>query len=151
MNALSPARSPAKSVPLVPAKADPVLCALDSRLRGNDGALLRGRGGSLKWKHCPHVNLVDSCNENLPTFAIHQICACSLLSSLAGVGRRQKRLQAQVVGEGWGPSASRAVLCYLPPCIFPVINKDASKNCSMHPLVVEGSAGGSLHVFVYGA
>src|SRR6516164_8673042 len=129
MNALSPTRSPRE------------IC---SACAGMSGVLLRGRGGALKWKHCPHVNLVDSCNENLPTFAIHQICACSLLSSLAGVGRRQKRLQAQVVGEGWGPSASRAVLCYLPPCIFPVINKDASKICSMHPLVVEGSAGGSL-------
>src|SRR5437667_7992186 len=53
-------------------------------------------------------------------------------------------------GRGRGPSAGRAVLCYLSPCIFPVINRSASKNCSMHPLVVEGGAGGSLHVFVYG-
>src|SRR5262245_3963247 len=37
------------------------------------------RGVSFKFRHAPQANLLDSCNENLPAFGIHQICACSTL------------------------------------------------------------------------
>jgi hypothetical protein len=90
MNTLSPARSPAKSVPLVPAKAGTQSFARwIPAFAGMSGVLLRGRGGSFKWRHCPHANLVDSCNENLPTFGIHQICACRF-GARNGAGRARR-------------------------------------------------------------
>src|SRR5262247_568124 len=49
-----------------------------------DGALSRHARRVQPWDH-PQANSLDSCNENLPSFGILQICACS--PSMPGTAR----------------------------------------------------------------
>ena len=60
---------------------------------------------SAKWKHCPHANLVDSCNENLPSFGITKF-------ALAGGWPQERGARAEL-----GVNARRD----LGPCYFPVM------------------------------